>query len=103
MTAETRYAESTATLFMALELGRTTWKIAFATTRGMRPRVRQIAAGHVPTLWQEIHMAKMRLGRAHGARITRSAAVLAARPGHRIRIRDGTASTPVRTGTSSGT
>lgn len=62
MTAETRHVESTATLYLALELGSTTWKLAFATTRGMRPRVRQMAAGHLPTLWQEIERAKMRLG-----------------------------------------
>ena len=40
MTTETRTLESTAaeTLFMSFELGSTTWKVAFATTRGMRPR-----------------------------------------------------------------
>jgi transposase len=65
MTAETRRSESTAVgdiLFMALELGSTTWKIAFATTRSMRPRVRQITAGDLVALWKEIHAAKMRFG-----------------------------------------
>jgi hypothetical protein len=41
MAIEIRCPESTATgetLFMALELGSTTWKVAVATTRGMRPR-----------------------------------------------------------------
>ena len=44
MTAETRRIESTAAaveiLFMSFELGSTTWKLAFATIRGMRPRLR---------------------------------------------------------------
>jgi hypothetical protein len=47
MTTETRCAESTATkktLFMALEMGSKTWKVAVATTRGMRPRVRTLTA-----------------------------------------------------------
>jgi transposase len=65
MAIETRCPESTAAgeiLFMALELGSTTWKVAFATTRGMRPRVRTIAAGALTHLRVEIGKAKMRLG-----------------------------------------
>jgi hypothetical protein len=46
MAMTTRLAECTAeTLFMALELGSRTWKLAFAATQGMRPRVRTIRAG----------------------------------------------------------
>ena len=65
MTAETRHEESTAivgTLFMALELGSTTWKVAFATTRPMRPRVRSLRAGDLALLMAEIGRAKQRLG-----------------------------------------
>jgi len=70
MTAETRHVESTAAvgaLFMALELGSTTWKLAFATTRAMRPRVRTIPAGSLSQLRSEISVAKTRLGLAADA------------------------------------
>jgi transposase len=49
-------------LFLALELGSTCWKLAFAVTRGHRPRVRTIAAGDLAALWHEITIAKQRLG-----------------------------------------
>lgn len=65
MTTETRRLESTATvetLFMSFELGSTTWKLAFATTRGMPPRLRQIAARQIEHLRTEIVLAKQRLG-----------------------------------------
>lgn len=65
MAIETRCPASTATgetLFMALELGSTTWKVAFATTRGMRPRVRTISARALSQLRAEIGTAKTRLG-----------------------------------------
>ena len=64
-TAETRQLESTAavgTLFMALELGSTTWKVAFATTRQMRPRLRTVPAGALGQVRDEIALAKQRLG-----------------------------------------
>jgi transposase len=63
MTPETRDSESIAsgeTLFIALELGSTTWKVAFATTRGMRPRVRTISAGALEQLRAEIEATKAR-------------------------------------------
>ena len=65
MTTETRHVESTAVvgrLFMALELGSTTWKIAFATTRGARPRVRQVPARDLAGLRGEIARAQARAG-----------------------------------------
>jgi transposase len=65
MTTETRCLESTAaveTLFMSFELGSTTWKLAFATTRGMRPRLRTITARNLEQLRTEIIRAKERLG-----------------------------------------
>lgn len=64
MTPETRRLESTAveTLFMSFELGSTTWKLAFATTRGMRPRLRTIPARNLEQLRTEIIRAKERLG-----------------------------------------
>lgn len=66
MTIETRQLESTTaaveTLFMALELGSTTWKVAFATTRQVRPRLRSVPAGAVGQVRDEIARAKQRLG-----------------------------------------
>lgn len=65
MTTETRHVESTAVvgrLFMALELGSTTWHIAFATTRGARPRVRHVPARDLAGLQREIAHAKTRAG-----------------------------------------
>ena len=64
MTTETRTLESTAaeTLFMSFELGSTTWKLAFATTRVMRPRLRTITARNLEQLRTEITRAKERLG-----------------------------------------
>jgi transposase len=50
----------TATLFLALELGSTMWKLAYAVTRAARPRVRTIPAGHLERLWVEIAAAKRR-------------------------------------------
>jgi transposase len=52
---------------MALELGSTTWKLAFATTRAMRPRVRTITAGNLSQLKTEIAVAKPRVGLAADA------------------------------------
>jgi transposase len=64
MTTTTRSTECTAatTLFMAFELGSTRWILAFATTRGTRPRLRTIAAGALDALWAEIAVAKQRFG-----------------------------------------
>jgi transposase len=49
------------TLFMSLELGSTTWKLAFATTRGMRPRLRSMPARDLHRLRTEIAEAKRRV------------------------------------------
>lgn len=70
MTTETRPLEPTAaveTLFMSFELGSTTWKLAFATTRGMRPRLRTITARNLEQLRTEIVRAKERVGLAADA------------------------------------
>lgn len=71
MTAETRRLESTAaaveTLFMSFELGSTTWKLAFATTRGMRPRLRTVAPRDLEQVRTEIMTAKKHFGLAADA------------------------------------
>ena len=56
MTTTTRSAECTAmtaTLFLALELGSTRWKLAFAVTRASRPRCGR-SAGDLAALRREM-------------------------------------------------
>lgn len=65
MTTMTRDRESTAPaarLLLAFELGQRTWKLGFSADDGQRPRIRQIPAGAVGLIEQEIVQAKMRLG-----------------------------------------
>src|SRR3989442_9974648 len=65
MTTMTRTSESTAPtpcVLLAFELGRRTWKLGFSVGPGQRPRCRQIPAGAVSVLAQEISRAKVRLG-----------------------------------------
>lgn len=68
MTTMTRTNESTAAnhpssirLLLAFELGERTWKLGFTTGVGQRPRLRQIPAGAVDRLLEEIARAKVRL------------------------------------------
>jgi transposase len=63
-TRSTECSVFTATLFMALELGSTTWKLALAVVRGGQPRIRTIGAGDLRALWREIAAAKARFGLA---------------------------------------
>lgn len=62
MTTMTRISESTALprLLLAFELGRRTWKLGFTVGLGQRPRLRQIPAGAVDRLAEEITRAKAR-------------------------------------------
>ena len=69
MTTMTRTDQSTAsmstsplTLLVAFELGDRTWKLGFTTGIGQRPRVRQLPAGAVDRVLEEITRAKARLG-----------------------------------------
>jgi transposase len=61
-TTMTRTEESTlgSELLLALELSARTWKLGFTIGRGQRPRVRQIPAGAVDRLADEIGRAKRR-------------------------------------------
>jgi len=68
MMTMTRTEESTATtlasainLLLAFELGERVWKLGFSTGLGQRPRVRQVAAGAVNQVLEEIARAKVRL------------------------------------------
>lgn len=68
MTTTTCMHESTAlprtasiTLLLAFELGERSWKLGFTTGLGQRPRIRQVAAGAVDQVLEEIARAKRRL------------------------------------------
>lgn len=68
MMTMTRTQESTApmitspiNLLLAFELGERVWKLGFSTGLGQRPRVRQVAAGAVKPVLEEIARAKVRL------------------------------------------
>jgi transposase len=49
-------------LYLAFELGWTTWKLAFTIGAGQPPRIRSIPARNTVTLMLEIQKAKQRLG-----------------------------------------
>jgi transposase len=67
MKTTTRVLESTApvpariNLLLAFELGERTWKLGFTTGLGQRPRVRQVPAGAVDRVLEEVAGAKRRL------------------------------------------
>ena len=74
MKTMTRVDQSTAsmtdhpvTLLLAFELGERTWKLGFTIGIGQRPRVRQIPAGAVERVRDEVRRAKRRLGVAADA------------------------------------
>ncbi|MFL6291538.1 MAG: IS110 family transposase [Thermoanaerobaculia bacterium] len=56
-------------LYLAFELGRKEWKLAFSVGRGEKPRLRNLAAGDLRGLEQEIERAGQRWGVAEGARV----------------------------------
>lgn len=62
MTRDRESIAPTTCLLMAFELGQRSWKLGFSTGIGQRPRVRQIPAGAVGVIANEIVRAKMRLG-----------------------------------------
>ena len=53
---------TTPVLYLALELGSRTWKLAFTIGLGQKPRLRTIAAGNTEALLAEIKAAKKRFG-----------------------------------------
>lgn len=82
MTTMTRTSESTAAsvLLLAFEIGEKSWKLGFSTGLGQRPRLREIPAGALDRLPEEIARAKVRF------RVPADAAVIscyeAGRNGH---------------------
>jgi transposase len=57
------------TLFLAFELGVTTWKLGFTTGMAQRPRERTMTAGDVHGLEEEMTRAKRRFGLPDDARV----------------------------------
>jgi hypothetical protein len=49
-------------LYLALELGNKKWKLGFSTGLGQAPRIRDMPAGDLGALQEEIHLAKERFG-----------------------------------------
>lgn len=70
---EATYSSNTTTttpaLYLACELGSTTWVLAFTTAPAQRARLRRIAAGDVEARAREIAAAKERFGRAADAAV----------------------------------
>ena len=60
MTTQTRRNESTAPLYLALELGSAKWKLLSAVRLGARPRTVSIAAGDLTAMKAEIAKSKQR-------------------------------------------
>lgn len=54
-------------LLLAFELSQRTWKLGFATGHAPRPRLREIPAGAVDRLLEEVRQAKVRFGLPAGA------------------------------------
>ena len=52
---------SSINLLLAFELGERSWKLGFTTGLGQRPRIRQVPAGAVEQVREEIARAKVRL------------------------------------------
>src|SRR4051812_23705724 len=61
-TAPTRSIAAVPTLHLALDLGNSTWKLAFATGHAHAPRLRTIRARDLAQLAAEIAAAKARFG-----------------------------------------
>jgi transposase len=54
-------------LLLAFELSQRTWKLGFTTGQAQRPRLREIPAGAVDRLLEEVRQAKVRFGLPAGA------------------------------------
>ena len=62
MATMTRSSESTAALLVAFELSERTWKLGFGMSGEQRQRFRQVAAGALDRLREEVARAKVRFG-----------------------------------------
>jgi transposase len=62
MIRDVELSAATPTLLLAFELGERAWKLGFTVGMGQRPRIRQIRAGAVGVVVEEIARAKRRFG-----------------------------------------
>ncbi len=70
-TAQTETTTSVSkNLFVALELSKETWKLAFTTGRTQKPRIRDVKARDLPGLLSEIQAAKKRFDLSQDASVT---------------------------------
>jgi transposase len=60
---------ATRALYLAFELGETTWKLGFTTGAGQRPRLRTVAARNVRAVLAEVERAKQRFAVPPSARV----------------------------------
>jgi transposase len=56
-------------LYLSLELGQNTWKLAFTVGAGQKPRLRTVRARDLDALPAEIVAAKVRFGLAEDAKV----------------------------------
>ncbi len=68
-TRPTQFKSIPEVLYLAFDLGRKEWKLAFTVGRGERPRLRTVAAGDLGGLTQEIDRARQRWGVAPESRV----------------------------------
>lgn len=61
-TRERESIESRAVVYLAFELSRKEWKLAFTMEAGQKPRLRTMAAGDIPKLQEEIRLAQQKFG-----------------------------------------
>lgn len=61
-TREPKSSEDRAVLYVALELSRKEWKLAFTLETGQKPRLRTIPSGDIPKLVAEIRLARQKFG-----------------------------------------
>src|SRR5262245_49438446 len=68
-TTTTRSSETTASLYLAFELGNGSWRLGFTTGAGQNPRHRTVAARDGAVVLREIESARSRFGLAAEARV----------------------------------
>ncbi len=68
-TRPTQFKSIPEVLYLAFDLGRKEWKLAFTVGGGERPRLRTVAAGDLGGLTQEIDRARQRWGVAPESRV----------------------------------
>jgi len=61
-TTQTNHTMNSQTLYMAMELSNTEWRLGFTIGLGQRPRLRKLMARDMSRLMEEIRMSKVRFG-----------------------------------------